>query len=73
MDLNQFKQAREDFLAANRTRSDEDINGRKNTYSNLSKLYFRWAQKTAQKNPDSKRASQRLALSKNILPNIRLC
>ena len=32
--------------------------------SNLSKLYFRWAQKTAQKNPDSKKASQRLALSK---------
>lgn len=53
MDLNHFNEAEIHLLEAKKTRSASDINGQKTGYSNLSKLYFRWAQEVARENPRS--------------------
>lgn len=67
MDLGQFPEAERDFLEAQRTRPDTDIYGKKKTYENLSRLYFRWAQAIGRENPLSNKISRYLDLSqKNI-------
>ena len=65
--MNQFKEAKKAFNKAKKLRSSKDIDGKKNTYSNLSKLYFRWAQDIARKEPDSKMVVKKLELSDTYL------
>lgn len=67
MDLNQFSEAETDLLEAKETRSATDINGQKIGYSNLSKLYFRWAQELAREDPDYEQVSNYLKRAKDNL------
>lgn len=67
MDLGQFELAENDFLMVQNIRSSTDVNGQKNTYNNLARLYFRWAQTVARTEPSSKKILEYLTLCKENL------
>lgn len=67
MDLGEYKKAEESFKTAERSRSSNDMNGLKNTSNNLSRLYFRWAQRLTRTNSSPKKISQYLKSSKQCL------